>query len=173
MYTQRHTHACKPPHLLYEEHHPSKSESIPWCHCVRRLFMWAYKPHLLLCWSKRGTRPESVNSEKGNIKAEREEERELEQRERADTSEPQESLPAHCLVSREMNTFTVSYSLSNRYIEFIPCNVRQIIYYYFFLPPSPPLVALTFPYSPSISSLFSPHVPFPSIPHQHRIMKVK
>lgn len=34
--------------------------------------MLAYKPHLPLCWSKRGTRPESVNSEKGNIKAERE-----------------------------------------------------------------------------------------------------
>lgn len=164
MYTQRHTHACKPPHLLYEEHHPSKSESIPWCHCVRRLFMWAYKPHLPLCWSKRGTRPESVNSEKGNIKAEREEERELEQRERADTSEPQESLPAHCLVSREMNTFTVSYSLSNRYIEFIPCNVRQIIYYYFFLPPPRPLLPSLSP-TPLPSHPFLAHVSlFPPFP---------
>lgn len=31
--------------------------------------MWASNLHLPLCLSKRGTRPEFVNSERGNIKA--------------------------------------------------------------------------------------------------------
>lgn len=37
--------------------------------------MWASNLHLPLCLSKRGTRPEFVNSERGNIKAEGERER--------------------------------------------------------------------------------------------------
>lgn len=38
--------------------------------------MWASNLHLPLCLSRRGTRPEFVNSERGNIKAERERGRE-------------------------------------------------------------------------------------------------
>lgn len=87
--------------------------------------MWASNLHLPLCLSKRGTRPEFVNSERGNIKAGERvgwgggmRRKKKKNRERggggggllegAATSEPHESPPAHCLVSREMSTFTVS-----------------------------------------------------------------
>lgn len=79
--------------------------------------MWASNLHLPLCLSKKGTRPEFVNSERGGgghqsrgvvvwrggVLRKREEGG-------GGPQVPHRSRrqPAHCLVSREMSTFTVS-----------------------------------------------------------------
>lgn len=69
--------------------------------------MWASNLHLPLCLSKRGTRPEFVNRRGGTSKREGEGEKTHTQGwggGGCHLSPP----PAHCLVSREMSTFTAS-----------------------------------------------------------------